>query len=78
MAVDVRSMPLFDLTLIPFLWTETGMTHRSWTSIEAMAADPENHELTLGKTRTLLPVGDLGRQGARTRADFDQQRLGFA
>ena len=57
LAVDVRAMPRFDLTLIPFIWTEA---HDSSIVdlIEAMAADPENHEL-LEDTRTLLPVGDL-------------------
>ena len=57
LAVDVRAMPLFDLTLVPFIWTET----RDWSIvdlIEAMAADPENHEI-LEETRALLPVGDL-------------------
>ena len=56
-AVDVRDMPLLDLTLIPFLWSADPdsliMDH-----IEAMAADPANHEL-LSYTRTLLPVGAL-------------------
>ena len=57
LAMDVRAMPTLDLTLIPFVWTET---HDSSIVdlIEAMAADPENHEM-LGDTRTLLPVGDL-------------------
>ena len=57
LAVDVRAMPLFDLTLIPFIWTET---HDSSIVdlVEAMAADPQNHEM-LRDTRTLLPVADL-------------------
>ena len=57
LAVDVRAMPLFDLTLIPFIWTET---HDSSIVdlVDAIAADPENHEM-LEETRTLLPVGDL-------------------
>ena len=56
-AVDVRAMPLFDLTLIPFIWTET---HDSSVVdlVGAMARDPENHEM-LRETRTLLPVADL-------------------
>ena len=56
-AVDVRAMPLFDLTLIPFIWSET---HDSSIVdlVGAMARDPENHEM-LEETRTLLPVGDL-------------------
>ena len=57
MAVDVRAMPLFDLTVIPFVWTQTGDASIV-DLIDAMAADPENHEM-LWDTRTLLPVGDL-------------------
>ena len=57
LAVEVKAMPPFDLTLIPFIWTET---HDS--SIvdlaEAVTADPEHHEM-LGPTRTLLPIGTL-------------------
>ena len=57
MAVDVKAMPLFDLTLIPFIWTET---HDSSIVelVRAMAESPEHHEL-LEQTRTILPVGDL-------------------
>ena len=57
LALDVRAMPPFDLTLIPFIWTER---HDSSIVdlVNAMAADPENHEL-LSEMRTLLPVGDL-------------------
>ncbi|MYI06444.1 MAG: hypothetical protein F4059_03765, partial [Gemmatimonadetes bacterium] len=57
LAVEVREMPPFDLTLIPFIWTET---HDSAVVelIEAVAADPESHDLLQG-TRTLLPVADL-------------------
>ena len=57
LAVDVRTMPLFDLTLIPFVWTET---HDSSVVdlVEAMVQDPENHEM-LADTRTLLPIGDF-------------------
>ena len=57
LAVDVRTMPVFDLTVIPFIWSE-----RPDSSIvdlaRAMAADPDNHEM-LRDTRTLLPVGDM-------------------
>ena len=56
-AVDVRAMPVLDLTLIPLIWT-----HRPDSSViatvRAMAADPESHEM-LWETRTLLPVGGL-------------------
>ena len=57
LAVDVKVMPRFDLTLIPFIWTET---HDSSivNLVEAMAAHPEHHEM-LGPTRTVLPIGEL-------------------
>ena len=57
LAVEVKAMPPFDLTVIPFVWTET---HDSSIVdlVGAMAADPEHHEM-LGQTRTLLPVGTL-------------------
>ena len=55
--VDVRHMPVFDLTLIPFLWSadpdSAVLGHTA-----GMAADPQGHEL-LSETRTLLPVGGL-------------------
>ena len=57
LGVNVKAMPRFDLTLIPFIWTAT---HDSSIVdlVGAMAAGPEHHEL-FGKTRTLLPIGDL-------------------
>ena len=57
LAVDVRTMPLFHLTLIPFIWSQT---HDSSivSLVDAMEADPENHEM-LEETRMLLPVGAL-------------------
>ena len=57
LTVDVKAMPLFDLTLIPFIWTAT---HDSSIVelVSAMAADPEQHEL-FEETRTLMPIGDL-------------------
>ena len=58
LAAEVRTMPLFDLTLIPFLWSEDPDSSIV-VLIREMAADPENHEM-LGHTRTLLPVADLG------------------
>ena len=57
LAVDVRAMPVFDLTLIPFLWSQDPDSSIV-ELITAMAADPENHEM-LGTTRTLLPIGNL-------------------
>ena len=57
MAVDVRDMPVLDLTLVPFLWTEKSDSE-VLGAVSGMAADPEGHEL-LDETRTLLPVGGL-------------------
>ena len=57
LGVEVRAMPLFDLTLIPFLWSEDPDSSIV-ELISAMAADPENHKM-LGATRTLLPIGNL-------------------
>ena len=59
LAVEVRAMPLFDLTVIPFIWSETPHDSSIVDLIEAMAADPEHH-MMLADTRTLLPIGDLG------------------
>ena len=57
MSVDVRAMPLFDLTIIPFVQTQV-QDSSVVDLIDAMAADSENHEL-LEETRTLLPVEGL-------------------
>ena len=57
LAVDVETMPLLDLTVIPFVWSET-QDSSIVDLVSAMAADPENHAM-LEETRTLLPVGDL-------------------
>ena len=57
MGIDVREMPVFDLTVIPFLWSADPDREVVETT-EAMEADPEGHEL-LWDTRTLLPIGDL-------------------
>ena len=57
LAIDVRKLPLFDLTLIPFLWTEYPDSSLIGT-VKAMAADPQNHEL-LKQTADLMPVGDF-------------------
>ena len=56
-AIDVREMPVFDLTLVPFLWTED-QDSEILEAVSGMVADPEGHEL-LELTRTLLPVGAL-------------------
>ena len=55
--VDVRKMPAFDLTVIPFLWThDPDSTLIALT--EGMATDPHNHEL-LRMTADLLPIGEM-------------------
>ncbi len=57
LALDVRVVPDFDLTVVPFLWTE-----RPDSAIVAiadgMALDPGGHEM-LADTRALLPVGTI-------------------
>lgn len=57
MAVDVRAVPPFHLTLIPIL-SETNPDSSVVESVSAMAADPEGHEL-LRDAVTLLPVADV-------------------
>ena len=54
MAVDVKDVPPFDLTLVPFLWTEN--PDRSFVAeIDGLRADDELFRLT----RDLLPVGEF-------------------
>ena len=55
--VDVREMPVFDLTVIPFLWTDNPDSTLI-ARVEGMAADPYNHEL-LQMTADLLPIGEM-------------------
>ena len=55
LAVDVGAMPVFDLTLIPFVSASDSSIVEL---VEAMADDPDDHPL-LWDTRTLLPIGDL-------------------
>ncbi len=57
LAVDVREVPHFDLTVIPFLWTENPDSTLV-ELVEAMSADPQNH-VNLQKTADLLPVGGM-------------------
>ncbi|WP_419933684.1 Ig-like domain-containing protein [Candidatus Palauibacter sp.] len=55
--VAVREVPELELTVIPFLNVvdpDSSIT----ATVEAMAADPDGHEL-LESTRTLMPVRDL-------------------
>ena len=55
--IDIRVMPVLDLTMIPLIWT-LAPDYSVITAIAEMAADPKNHEM-LWDTRTLLPIGDL-------------------
>ena len=55
LAVEVGTMPVFDLTLIPFV---SGSDSSIVELVEAMADNPDDHPL-LWDTRTLLPIGDL-------------------
>ena len=55
--VDVRTVPDFDLTLIPLLW-EGDADSSVVTSVGGMEADPTGHKL-LREVRTLLPITDL-------------------
>ena len=57
LAVDVRPMRLFDLTMIPFIWSEDPDSSIIG-EIDGMAADPGNHRM-LWNTRTLLPTSGL-------------------
>jgi len=57
LAVEVREMPVFDVTFIPFLWEKN--PNRSVVDlVNAMQADPMGHEM-LEQTRRLLPVADI-------------------
>ena len=56
LAVDVREMPPFDLTLVPYVWSAT----RDSSIVElsrAMAEDPRAHEM-FGDLH-LLPIGEM-------------------
>ena len=57
LTVDVRAMPIFDLTVIPFLWSQNP-DESILELVKGMAQDPEGHSL-LWATRTLLPIGEL-------------------
>ena len=57
MAVDVRAVPPFNLTLIPFL-DESRPDASIVESVLGMAEDPGGHEL-LADVRTLLPITEL-------------------
>jgi len=55
--VDVQSMPVFDLTVIPFVWTST-YDSSIVDVVNDLAEDPDGHEL-LWETNTFLPLADL-------------------
>ncbi|WP_419167556.1 leucine-rich repeat domain-containing protein [Candidatus Palauibacter sp.] len=57
MAVDVRAMPVFEVTLVPFLWQQSPDASILET-VAAMADDPEGHEL-FERTHLLLPVSEI-------------------
>ena len=53
-AVNVRSVPPFDLTLVPFLWTEQPDS-TVLTQVEGLTSESDLFRLT----RDILPVGDF-------------------
>ncbi len=56
-AVRVRSMPRFDLTVVPFVWDQD-QDSSIVVTLDGMVADPDEHEL-LEDTRRLLPVAGM-------------------
>ena len=57
MAVNVHAMPVFEVTLVPFVW-DANPDSSIIDITMAMAADPEGHEL-FERTHLLLPVAEL-------------------
>ena len=57
LAVDVRDLPPFELTVVPFLWA-AAPDSSILDAVRGMAADPQGHAL-LADVRGLLPVGAL-------------------
>lgn len=55
--VEVRAMPSFDVTFIPFVW-ETNPDTTVVDAVNAMQDDPEEHEL-LRQVHALLPVSEV-------------------
>ena len=55
-AIDVQALPLFDLTVVPFLWTAEPDS-AVLESVEGMAADPEGHAAARGLTHIAAPGG---------------------
>ncbi|MDE3256620.1 MAG: dockerin type I domain-containing protein [Gemmatimonadota bacterium] len=78
MAVDVRRVPPFRLTLIPII-SETDPDVSVVQSVADMAADPRGHEL-LRYVRTLLPVAEIevaGREPVTVSTNFARRILGY-
>ena len=57
LVIDVRDIPVLDLTVIPFLWS-SDPDSAIVRLVDGMAADPESHAL-LEDTHVLLPVADI-------------------
>ena len=55
MPIDVREVPVFELTVIPFLWS----TSPDSTILEHAADMAEEDNASIDWTRTVLPVADL-------------------
>ena len=55
--VEIRAMPVLNLTVIPFRWSQAP-DKSVLQLVQGMSQDPEGHPL-LWHTRTLLPVGEL-------------------
>ena len=56
-SLDVRRMPILDLTVIPFIWSDDPKSEHI-EMVEQMEDDPDGHDL-LEDTRILLPVVEL-------------------
>ena len=57
LAIDVRAVPTFDLTLVPFL-RRANPDSAIVEMVRAVARDPENHEM-LSDALALLPIGEV-------------------
>ena len=55
LSIEVREMPRFELTLVPFLWTEAPDS----TILDAVASTVNDPEKWLWDRRPYLPIGDL-------------------
>lgn len=73
LAVEVREMPIFDVTFVPFLW-QSDPDETVVDLVTEMEADPVDHPM-LGPTRTLLPIGDL-KVTAHTAVRTDSNDVG--